>query len=137
MVARVKSIFLVLLVLLTVPLFQSCELDEAIDPDDDDPAAIFLGSWSVSDNATKLNYTVSIQKNPNNSTEVLIQNFAGSGDQARALVTGKTLTLTSSNIGNNWSISGSGVYKNDSRIDFNYSLTIAGDQESRFALFSR
>ena len=137
MVVRVKGIFFILLALLAVPLMQSCELDEDIDPDADDPAAIFLGSWSVSDNATKLNYTVNIQKNPNNSPEVLIQNFAGSGDQARALVTGNTLTLTSSNIGNNLSISGSGIYKNSSRIDFNYSLTIAGDQESRFALFTR
>ena len=131
-----KSLYL-LMFFLTVFMFHSCELDEDIDPNADDPAAIFLGSWSVSDNATKLNYTVSIQRNPGNSTEVLIQNFAGSGDQARALVTGRTLTLTSSIIGNNWRVSGSGNYKNSSRIDFNYSLTIAGDQENRFALFTR
>ncbi|MCK9448935.1 MAG: hypothetical protein M0Q41_08145 [Bacteroidales bacterium] len=125
------------LLVLLLPLFYSCELDDDFDLDSDDPIAMYLGGWSVSDNATKLNYTVTIRRNPENSTEVLIDNFAGSGDAAKALVTGKTLTLTSITVGNGWRISGYGTYKNSGRIDFWYSLTISGDQEERFALFSR
>ncbi|MDO8899530.1 MAG: hypothetical protein Q7V19_17895 [Bacteroidales bacterium] len=117
--------------------FTGCVLDDDIDPNTDDPQAIYIGTWSVSDNETKINYQVSISRNPSNSTEVLLQNFAGSGSTATALVTGKTLTLTSPVIGNNWAISGSGVYKNSSRIDFTYSLTIGGNRENRFALFTR
>ncbi len=132
-----KQVWRILLLLILLPLFHACELDDDFDLDSDDPAAKYLGSWSVSDNAYKLNYTVSIQRNPSNSTEVLLQNFAGSGDVARALVTGRTLTLTSSTIGNNWRISGSGTYKNSSRMEFTYSLTIAGDMEDRIALFTR
>ncbi|MBS4062179.1 MAG: hypothetical protein KG029_17410 [Bacteroidetes bacterium] len=133
-----KSLFykVILLVFITFS-FMGCVLDEDIDPNTDDPQAIFIGKWSVSDNETKVNYEVEIKRNPSNSTEVLIQNFAGSNSTATALVTGKTLTLTSPVIGNNWQISGSGVYKTSSRIDFTYSLTIGGNRENRFALFTR
>jgi hypothetical protein len=117
--------------------FTGCVLDEEIDPNDSDPQAIFLGNWNVNDNETKVNYEVEIRRNPSNSTEVLLENFAGSGGTASALVTGKTLTLISPVVGNNWFISGSGVYKTSSRIDFNYSLTIGGNREERFALFTR
>lgn len=131
------KLFSILLLLFISFSFTSCVLDEDVDPNDPDAQAIFLGSWSVNDNQTKINYEVEIKRNPSNSTEVLLENFAGSGATATALVTGKTLTLISSTIGNNWQVSGSGIYKTSSRIDFNYSLTIGGNREERFALFTR
>lgn len=114
----------------------SCNLDEEIGPDTD-PIEKYLGSWSVRDNELKVNYTVSISRNPSNSTEVRIQNFAASGGTATALVVGNTLTLTSSVIGNGWQVSGTGIYKNSSRLEFTYNLVVSGSAENRFALFTR
>jgi len=127
----------ILMVFSIVFSLTSCELDDGVDPDDTDPVSIFLGRWMVSDNELKINYEVTIQRNPSNTSEVLLQNFAGSGSTATALVTGKTLTLISPVIGNNWQISGSGAYKNASRMEFNYRLTIGGSMENRFAMFTR
>ncbi|MBK9291407.1 MAG: hypothetical protein IPM52_07255 [Bacteroidetes bacterium] len=117
-------------------LLTACALDEDIGPDVD-PIEKYLGIWSVSDHELKVNYTVSIQRNPSNSTEVRIQNFAASGGAATALVVGNTLTITSPVIGNGWQVSGTGVYKNASRIEFTYSLVVSGASENRFALFTR
>ena len=133
-----KTFFGLLLLVASISLFHSCELDDDLDPNSDDPAAFFLGSWSVTDNATKVNYSVEIIRNPLNSTEVLLQNFAGSGDpNVRALVVGTTLRLISVFIGDDWKISGTGKLSNQNRIDFYYTLEIGGDEEERFALFSR
>jgi hypothetical protein len=117
-------------------IVSSCNLDQDIDPDVD-PIEKFLGSWSVRDNELKVNYTVSIVRNPSNSSEVRIQNFAASGAAATALVVGSTLTLTSPVIGNGWQVSGTGVYKNSSRMEFTYNLVVSGSSENRFALFTR
>jgi hypothetical protein len=118
-------------------LVSSCILDEDVDPTPTDPIEKFLGSWSVSDNEMKLNYEVTISRDPNNSTMVLLSNFAGSGGSAKALAVGSSLVVESQTIGQNWLVSGTGTYRNTSRIDFPYALTIGGNQESRSAIFTR
>lgn len=118
-------------------LFSSCILDEDVDPTPTDPIDKFLGSWSVSDNEMKLNYEVIISRDPNNSTMVLLTNFAGSAGSAKALAVGSSLVIESQTIGQNWLVSGTGSYRNTSRIDFPYALTIGGSQESRNAIFTR
>lgn len=132
-----KKYFIVILLVIISLSINSCALDDDIILDENDPSAIFLGTWSVSDNETKLNYEVVIQRNPSNSTEVLLQNFASSGSSATALVVGKTLTVTSQIIGSNWTVTGTGIYKNSSRIDFDYSLIVGGSTEKRFAIYTR
>lgn len=117
-------------------LVSSCILDEDVDPTTD-PLDKFLGSWSVSDNELKLNYEVTISRDPNNSTMVLMSNFAGSGGSAKALAVGSSLVVESQTIGQNWLVNGTGSYRNTSRIDFPYALTIGGSQESRSAIFTR
>lgn len=109
---------------------------EDIDPGTD-PIEKYLGTWSVLDNEIKVNYTVRIERNPSNSAEVHIHNFAASGGVASALVVGNTLTLTSPMIGNGWQVSGTGVYKSTSRLEFTYRLVVSGSAENRFALFTR
>lgn len=117
--------------------FTACLPDDGSIPDETDPAMAFVGNWSVSDNALKLNYEVQIIKNPQNSTEILLNNFAGSGDRAVGLVTGKTVTLFSQTLGNGWRVSGRGQYKSSSRLEFQYSLSIGGDEEQRAAIFDK
>jgi hypothetical protein len=118
-------------------LVSSCILDEDVDPNPTDPIEKFLGTWSASDNELKLNYEVQISRDPNNSTMVLISNFADSGSAAKALAVGGSLVIESQTIGNNWLVSGTGTYRNTGRIDFPYSLTIGGSQEGRSAIFTR
>jgi hypothetical protein len=121
--------------ILFIVLLSGCAIDEDVIPDETDPASAFVGTWSVSDNALKLNYEVTITKNPLNSTEVILSNFAGSGDAVAGLVTGKTVTIESQNVGSNWEVGGSGVYKSASRLEFTYNLIIGGDSEQRLAVF--
>ncbi len=128
---------LIIIALLMALFFNSCALDEENIPDETDPASAFIGSWSVSDNSLKLNYTVTISRNPLNSTEVILNNFAGSNDAATGLVTGKTITVLNQQIGSGWYVGGSGTYKNESRLEFTYDLEIAGNEEKRLAIFTR
>ncbi len=115
----------------------SCILDDDLEPTPNDPIEKFLGSWSVTDNELKLNYEVSITRDPSNTTMVRLSNFAGSGGTARALAVGSSLVIEAQTIGSNWLVSGTGTYRNTGRMDFPYSLTIGGNQESRNALYTR
>ena len=127
-----RWLYLLFLVLLS---FTACVPDDGNIPDETDPALAFVGNWSVSDNALKLNYEVQITKNPQNSTEILLDNFAGSGDRTVGLVTGKTVTIDNQTLGNGWKVSGSGQYKSSTRLEFQYRLIIGGDEERRTAIF--
>jgi len=123
--------------LLLMLLVSACALDEEILPDGEDARDVYTGTWSVSDNALKINYVVSISKSSSNSSEVLLSNFAGSGDEAVGIVAGKTLSISSQTIGDSWMVDGTGVYKTASRLEFQYNLEIGGDSESRSAVFTK
>jgi hypothetical protein len=131
--------FLVLLFTAFVLTLGSCQLDEEINipGGNDDNITRLLGTWDVLDNALKLNYEVRIERDPANSSQVILRNFAGSGSAAKALVVGSSLIVEDQVVGSNWLVSGSGSYRNSSRIDFTYSLTISGQVEQRSAIFSR
>lgn len=117
-------------------MLSACELDDDISLDDD-PRDKFTGTWSVSDREMKLNYEVSITRDPNNSVMVYLSNFAGSGDRAHALAVGSSLVIESQTIGTNWIVSGTGTYRNSGLMEFPYTLVISGNQEKRSARFSR
>lgn len=113
----------------------ACVPDDSNIPNETDPALAFVGNWSVSDNELKINYEVQITKNPQNSTEILLNNFANSADNAVGLVTGKTVTIVSQSLNNSWKVSGTGSYKSSSRLEFTYDLIIGGDKKSWQATF--
>lgn len=104
---------------------------------DTDAVNKYLGSWSVTDNATKLNYEVTIDRNTMNSSMVILRNFAGSGANADGLVVSNSLIIEGQVIGDGWIVSGTGHYVNENRINFPYTLEIGGNIESRSATFSR
>jgi hypothetical protein len=140
-VALMKTSVKLIIVLITglVLTLGSCQLDEEIDipGGNDDNITRLLGKWGVSDNALKLNYEVTVERDPSNSTQVVLRNFAGSGSAAKALVVGSSLVVEDQVVGSNWLVSGSGVYRNSSRMEFTYSLTISGSGEQRSAIFTR
>ena len=122
---------------LLVVLLSGCALDEEVLPDDD-AVSSYLGVWSVIDNEVKtINYEVVISKNPGNSAEILLDNFAQSGDALVGLVTGNTVTIANQTIGNGWTVSGTGRYISSSRLEFTYALTIGGDETNNSAIFTR
>lgn len=119
--------------------FGSCALDDEIDIPGGglDDRAKFLGSWSVSDNAQKLNYEVTIDRDNSNSAMVVLRNFAGSGSSAAGLVVGSSIIIESQRIGQGWQVNGNGSYKSEKRLSFTYSIEIGGTVEDRLAIFTR
>ena len=135
-----KSVYASLIVLFVVLMsFGGCALDEEIDIPGGSSDAIlkYLGTWSVTDNAAKLNYEVTIDRSELNSSMVIIRNFAGSGARADGLVVSNSLIVEDQEIGSGWYVSGSGRYVNENLINFNYTLEIGGEIESRVATFRR
>jgi hypothetical protein len=113
-----------------------CSCAEDIEfPIDEDPLDKYVGTWGVSDNALKLNYEVSIVKSSSNSSAIILNNFAGSGDAAVGLVAGKSVVISYQEVGQSWHVNGAGTYISSSQIFFNYTLDIGGSQEDRNAVF--
>ncbi len=125
---------MIILAILSATLF-SCMPDTETPIDETDARTKFVGTWDVSDNALKINYEVTIKLSNSNSSMVLLNNFAGSGDVAVGLVAGKSIAVSYQEIGDAWYVNGTGAYTNSERLDFGYSLEISGTQENRTAIF--
>lgn len=114
--------------------------------DDNNPSPIpdtrdkFTGSWSVNNESCGKNkYLVTIGKDPSNSAQVVITNFAFSSaaEPDTAIVAGNAIVMYSQRNSEGWVVSGSGQYKAGDIIEWNYSLLISGTQESCTATYIR
>jgi len=122
-----KNSKLLLLILLGFLFsFTSC-IDEDLDGLFGDPVEKFLGTWQCEEEGSITgggwNYQVIITRNPQNSAEILIQNFnlQGNSERARALITGNNMTIPTQMICDDTiEIKGSGTYSNG-QVNFNYS----------------
>jgi hypothetical protein len=97
----------------------------------------FLGTWHVSDQAGRLNYDVVIKRNSNDSTAVILENFADMGGSAVGFVAGSTVVISNQSIGGGMMSEGSGQYLSASELKFNFVLDNGIDIESRVAFFSK
>jgi len=123
-------------ILLVVFLFfQSCAIED--DSDYSDPREKFIGTWNVSDQPGRINYAVSISKNPAQSTHVLLNNFADMGGSADGLVVGNRIIIDKQPIGNDFLSNGTGTYISENRLEFTFALDDGIDLEDRKAVFSR
>lgn len=131
-----KSIELFLPVVLTfmVLVFGSCI---PVEDDDLNPVDKFVGTWSVSDQAVRLNYQVVVWANPLNSSEVLLDNYADLGSTAVGLVVGSTIVLDSQLLSETDMVSGTGSYVSNTKLTFDYQLNDGIDTESRTAVFTK
>lgn len=116
--------------------FQGCTI-EGDDPDYTDPREKFLGTWNVSDQPGRINYMVSIVKNPAQSTNVLLNNFADMGGSANGLVVGSKIIIDKQNIGSDFLSSGTGTYISTKQLQFEFVLDDGIDIESRKAIYSK
>jgi hypothetical protein len=102
-----------------------------------DPRDKFIGTWSVSDQPGRINYTVNISKNPAQSTHVLLNNFADMGGSANGLVVGSRIIIDKQEIGNDFLSNGTGTYISSGRLEFEFVLDDGIELESRAAIYSR
>ncbi len=127
---------LLLLFLFTILIsFVSCT-DEDLDDLFGDPVEKFLGTWRCEEEGTihggGWNYQVIIIRNPENSAEILIQNFnlQGDSERARALITGNNMTIPRQLICDDTiEIQGSGSFRNG-QINFSYSTNDSATLEN-------
>lgn len=128
-------LFYTTILLVVVFLFQSCAIED--DSDYSDPRDKFIGTWNVSDQPGRINYTVNISKNPAQSANVLLNNFADMGGSADGLVVGNRIIIDKQPIGNDFLSNGTGTYISENRLEFAFVLDDGIDLEDRKAVFGR
>ncbi len=117
-------------------IFQACTIEDG-DSDYTDTRDKFLGTWNVSDQPGRINYVVSIVKNPAQSTQVILNNFADMGGSAIGLVVGNRIIIDKQNIGDDFLSNGTGTYISTKQLDFEFVLDNGIDIETRKAIYSK
>lgn len=92
----------------------SCTDEDPLVDQDTDPRDKFIGAWNVREETAGQvtgNYSSAVTNNPNNTSQIIINNIYGLGDSKKiaALVAGNTLQISQANI-TGISISGSGTF---------------------------
>ena len=139
-VLNIPSFAFILFGVALILTISSCTKNgELVNPAVSDDAQKFLGTWHVSDNAARLNYDVTIERNPlNEKTEIFLNNFAGLTGKVKGLVVGNSVVIEKQGTGNdNYHVEGTGTYKSKSRLEFTYTLDDNIDSEVRNAVFSQ
>lgn len=107
------------------------------DIDEQDNITKYLGTWNVSDQSARINYTVTIEANPSNSAEILINNFADLGTKAYVLVVGNSLVIDSQPLVSDYTVSGSGSYLTSGKLQIDFNLNDGIDNEARIAVLTK
>ncbi len=133
-----RLLFGFLLLLFTICV-SSCSKDEGITSGSNTgDVQKFLGLWHVSDNAARLNYDVTIKRNPVNSQQIYFSNFADLNGQVTGLVVGNSIVIDKQKTGQDTDyVEGTGTYKNNSRLEFTYTLDDNIDTVVRSAVFTK
>ncbi len=133
-----STLLLTLFGMLVLLSFSFCAKDNTIVPATDE-AQKYLGTWNVSDNAARLNYTVTIERNPENiNSELFLNNFADLKGKVKGSIIGNTIVIEKQAAGSaNYSVEGSGNFINSTRLEFTYSLDDNIETEMRKAVFTK
>jgi hypothetical protein len=132
-----KRIIFIILAFVALQINSCVPVDDTVDPTD--PVAKFLGDWSVTETCNRGNFSVTIEVDPGNSSQVLLHNFCNTGpgyDPAVGLVVSNAIHVSSQTIGEGWTVSGKGTYQSDGTINWDYDLIIPPNEESCSAIFS-
>lgn len=115
-----------------------CEPADNTVPGDDarDP---FIGMWQFQEagkfkSTEGQSYVVSITKDPNNSTQVILKNFGNPGSEdvtVIGIVTANQIVVSSQMMANGWVAEGVGKFSNVTKtsMSWTYNLIIAGSQD--------
>ena len=135
-----KSIRYSIFVILGLFAIESCTKTETTPSPSGDDRAKFLGTWNVNESYQKINYDVTIIADPNESSRVLIDKFAGqpTGNRATAIVSGNSITLDANqNVGGATNVSGNGTMSGTTRIIWTYTFLHGGDAFSATAVYTK
>jgi len=132
-----KKILLIIGILVSSALLlQSCTKEE--DPsDEENTRTLFVGNWTVTDQCSKQTYSVNISFDDDNSSQVIISNYANLGKSAKAVVAGSNIQVESQNIGNGYSVSGSGQLNGEIISWSSYNFETDSDLTECTATFSK
>ena len=130
---------IIIFFLLAFPVFfTSCTVsDSDEDQIEKDVASLYIGTWNVYEPDKKLNYKVTIDRYENSYTEIVLHNFADLGGSVIGSCTETTFTISSQDIGENYSVEGVGHYVNKDKLTVNYSLSDGIDLETHEATFTK
>lgn len=137
-----KKSFLIFLVI-AITALSGCEEAENILPgDNSDPRDEFVGKWNCSETELKSteDYPVTIEYDPNNSGQVLIQNFGLLGQDARpyGLITGDKITIPEQDGFDGWTvIEADGNKTGANTIEWTYKLSNESDNFEYAATYTR
>ena len=124
---------------LTSLFFIGCEpVDENTTGDPRDP---YVGEWLLFESyksTESQSYTITISKDPNNSSQVIIVNLGNPGSQditVIGVVTSSQVVVSSQRMSNSWVIEGSGSFTSKAKatMKWDYSLLIGADLEPHSA----
>lgn len=132
-----RKIIGILAVTFLIAIAYSCEVDPDTPAGQEDDVAKFLGSWSVSDQPARINYYVTIERDPVYDNQVYLQNFADAGDKAIGLVVDDKIILDKQSIGSGYSTSGEGLYISSKSLKFEFLLDDGIDNDPRKATFAK
>lgn len=126
--------FFILIILFLTP---SCLPDE--DPIEEDPRDKYLGAWLCTE-STSISYTVTVSKDPANSTQILLNNFhhLGTDEDVFTLVAGNSLQIITQNVcSGTMEVSGDAILETPSRISFQYYVNDFADIDTIQAIYSK
>jgi hypothetical protein len=102
--------------------------------------ASLTGTWMVNETGKKATYEVTIMIDTTSGTGVLIWNFAGAGQNVKAIayLTANTLALANNEqLSNGWIVNGSGVVSSPTLMNWTYSINDGADLTSFKAVFTK
>lgn len=116
-------------------LMNSCEPDDTTGTDPSDSRNVFVGVWRFTEsgylkNGLSQSYIVSISLDPDNSSQVILDNFGnpGSSDMSvTGIVTTNQIVISNQVLSNGWIVEGSGKKTTEGKMSWTYSITAGGD----------
>ena len=137
-----KKIIRPALFLLLITCISACEPEDDIDTGD--LRDKYTGTWRFTESPVvkspdAISFTVTINYDPDNSSQVLLRNFAQLGGQYApyGIVTSNRITIPSQEVEQGFMISGTGTLSGSNTMNWEYSTIAGGDMESFTAVASK
>lgn len=121
--------------------FTACEKTQDILPNNSDLRDDFIGEWTCSETELKSteDYTVTIEKNPQNSSQVVLQNFGLLGPDAfpYAYITDDRITLPQQTVNGYTIKNANGELVDQETIEWTYTLNDGSDDNKYEATYTK
>lgn len=134
---KIRNNWILGLMIIMITAISGCSTADD-DPDAGDSRDKYLGEWQVTETNSRLNYRVTITKDPMNSSNIVLDNFADSGTKATGLVIDNNVEMPEQTIGENWTLkNASGSRDAVNLLTFRFDLVIDGNTTNHNATFTK